>query len=84
MSSTSASRSSNQSTILIEGGEDFEEEDGEEFDEDNEPNFNRVEAAPVHAGPPFAGGTRPAGGASNNRRRRRRRPGGRGPGNGQG
>ncbi len=33
--------SSNQSTILIEGGEDFDEEEGEEFDEENEPNFNR-------------------------------------------
>jgi polyribonucleotide nucleotidyltransferase len=68
----------NQSTIMIEGGEEFEE--GEEFDEDNEPNFNRVEGAPAHHGGPHSGG-RPQGGG-NNRRRRRRRPGGRGPGGG--
>ncbi len=80
---------SNQSTILIEGGDDFEEEGGEEFDEENEPNFNRVEGAPVPVGTsvaaPGAGRPRPA---DNNRRRRRRRPGGpgggRGPGGGQG
>jgi polyribonucleotide nucleotidyltransferase len=79
---------SNQSTILIEGGDDFEEEGGEEFDEENEPNFNRVEGAPVPAGQaaaaPGAGRPRPT---DNNRRRRRRRPGGpgggRGPGGGQ-
>jgi polyribonucleotide nucleotidyltransferase len=79
---------SNQSTILIEGGDDFDEEGGEEFDEENEPNFNRVEGAPVTAGAP-AGGRPPAAGNNNNRRRRRRRPGGpggsgggRGPGGG--
>ena len=75
---------SNQSTILIEGGDDFDEEDGEEIDEDNEPNFNRVEGAPVAVGAPQAaggaGGARPAG--VNNRRRRRKR-GGRGQGGGQ-
>jgi polyribonucleotide nucleotidyltransferase len=80
---------SNQSTILIEGG-DFDEDESEEIDEENEPNFNRAEGAPVHAGPPHAGGGgRPggAGGGPNNRRRRRRRGGsggGRGPGGGQG
>jgi polyribonucleotide nucleotidyltransferase len=79
--------SSNQSTILIEGGDDFEEENGVELDETNEPNFNRVDGAPVvHAGgPPFSGGARPGGSAgagANNRRRRRR--GRRGPGGGQG
>jgi polyribonucleotide nucleotidyltransferase len=77
---------SNQSTILIEGGEDFDEEEGgEEFDEENEPNFNRVEGAPVAAGQPVAAGSRPP--ANNNdRQRRRRRRGGRGPrpGGGQG
>ena len=76
---------SNQSTILIEGGDDFDEEEGEEFDEENEPNFNRVEGAPVAAGQPVAAGSRPP--ANNNdRRRRRRRRGGRGPrpGGGQG
>jgi polyribonucleotide nucleotidyltransferase len=75
--------SSNQSTILIEGGEDFDGEEGEEFDEENEPNFNRVEGAPVPVGQAAAGGGgRPqgSGGGSGNRRRRRRRPGGRGPG----
>jgi polyribonucleotide nucleotidyltransferase len=79
---------SNQSTILIEGGDDFEEEGGEEFDEENEPNFNRVEGAPVAAGQPSGagGGGRPPAN-NNNRRRRRRRPptgGGRGPGSGGG
>jgi polyribonucleotide nucleotidyltransferase len=80
---------SNQSTILIEGGDDFEEEDGEEFDEETEPNFNRVDGAPAPAVPQATAG-RPAaaGGAANNnnRRRRRRRPGGggRGPGAGGG
>jgi polyribonucleotide nucleotidyltransferase len=80
---------SNQSTILIEGGEDFDDDETEEFDEDNEPNFNRVEGAPVPAGQVAgvgAGGGRPSGGGGgggqNNRRRRRRR-GGR-PGGGQG
>jgi polyribonucleotide nucleotidyltransferase len=78
---------SNQSTILIEGGDDFDEEVGEEFDEENEPNFNRVEGAPVPATQP-AGAGRPAAGANNKSRRRRRRPGGpggsRGPGSGGG
>lgn len=70
---------SNQSTILIEGGEDFDGESSEEFDEENEPNFNRADNAPVPAGQFSGGGGRPSGG--NNRRRRRRRPG-RGPGGG--
>ena len=76
---------SNQSTILIEGGDDFDEEVGEEFDEENEPNFNRVEGAPVPV-TQVAGAGRPAG-ANLKSRRRRRRPGGpgggRGPGGGQ-
>ena len=76
---------SNQSTILIEGGDDFEE-GTEEFDEENEPNFNRADGAPAAAAP--SGGDRPqGGGVNNNRRRRRRRPGGgggRGPGGSQG
>ena len=77
---------SNQSTILIEGGDDFEE--GEEFDEENEPNFNTADGTPVTgAGQPAnsAGGRPGPGGANNGRRRRRRRPGGaagRGPGAG--
>jgi polyribonucleotide nucleotidyltransferase len=78
---------SNQSTILIEGGDDFDDEAGEEFDEESEPNFNRVEGAPVMAGPPSTAGRPPAN--NSNRRRRRRRPGGgggggRGPGSGGG
>ena len=78
---------SNQSTILIEGGDDFDDEAGEEFDEESEPNFNRVEGAPVVAGPPSTAGRPPAN--NSNRRRRRRRPGGgsgggRGPGSGGG
>jgi polyribonucleotide nucleotidyltransferase len=75
---------SNQSTILIEGGDDFDEEGGEEFDETTEPNFNRADGVPVAAGTaaPAGGGGRPPQN-NNNRRRRRRRPGGpggRGPG----
>jgi polyribonucleotide nucleotidyltransferase len=80
---------SNQSTILIEGGDDFEDEAGEEFDEETEPNFNRVEGAPVPVGQAVGAGRPPAN--NNNRRRRRRRPGGpgssgggRGPGSGGG
>ena len=73
---------SNQSTILIEGGEDFDGEP-EEFDEENEPNFNREDGgAPAHTGQP-AGAGRPqggSGGGGQNRRRRRRRPGGGGSG----
>jgi len=76
---------SNQSTILIEGGDDFDEDGGEEFDEESEPNFNRVEGAPVAVGTPAAGGGgRPPAGNNNNRRRRRRRPGGPGGGRGPG
>ncbi|MGH9562622.1 MAG: S1 RNA-binding domain-containing protein, partial [Terracidiphilus sp.] len=73
--------SSNQSTILIEGGDDSDGEGGGEFDEENEPNFNRVEGAPVAAGQPAGGGGRA--GDANNRRRRHRR-GGRRPGGSQG
>jgi len=82
---------SNQSTILIEGGDDVEEGDGEEFDEENEPNFNLADdAAPRPVGQvALAGGGRPSGpggpGANNNRRRRRRgRPGPGGGGGGRG
>jgi len=72
---------SNQSTILIEGGDDFDEEEGEEFDEENEPNFNRADGTPAPAGQQQAGGRGPAAGRNNRRRRRR---GGRGPGQGGG
>jgi len=73
---------SNQSTILIEGGDDFDEEEGEEIDEENEPNFNRVDGAPVAVGQPATAGGRPPQGDNNRRRRRRRsgRPGGGGGG----
>ena len=67
--------STNQSTIFIEGGDDFDEDETEEFDEENEPNFNRADGAPVAVTTP--GASQP--GADNNRRRRRRR-GGRGGG----
>ena len=69
---------SNQSTILIEGGEDFDDEETDEVDEENEPNFNRAEGVPAAVGHPGGG----AGPARNNNRRRRRRRGGRGPGSG--
>jgi polyribonucleotide nucleotidyltransferase len=70
---------SNASTIMIEGGDDFEEAD-EAIDEENEPNFNRADDAPVPAGAARNGG----GTADANRRRRRRGRGGRGPGSGGG
>ena len=68
---------SNQSTILIEGGDEFGDEP-EAIDEDNEPNFNRVDGAPAPAGVGAGAGPQGGGGAANNnnRRRRRRRPGG--------
>src|SRR5579863_1285629 len=75
---------SNQSTILIEGGEDFDEdgEEGEEVDEENEPNFNRADGAPVPVGQVAGGAPRPGGsgatGGGANKNRRRRRRGGRG------
>ncbi|HEV2132976.1 MAG TPA: polyribonucleotide nucleotidyltransferase [Terracidiphilus sp.] len=76
--------SSNQSTILIEGG-DFDENEAEEFDETNEPNFNRADGgAAVPAGGQGFGGGRPQGGSGGNNRRRRRRRGGSRPGGGQG
>jgi len=78
---------SNQSTILIEGGDDFDEEGGEEIDEENEPNFNRIDGAPapVVSAVGAAGTGRPPAGGNKNRRRRRRPGGpGRGPGSGGG
>jgi polyribonucleotide nucleotidyltransferase len=69
---------SNQSTILIEGG-DFDDEPAGEIDEENEPNFNRVDgAAPAHSAGTHSGGGRPPQGSGGRRRRRR----GRGPGGG--
>jgi polyribonucleotide nucleotidyltransferase len=69
---------SNQSTILIEGGDFDDDEETTEIEEGDEPNFNRADGVPVTAGAP-AGGARPPA-AANNRRRRRRRPGGGGGG----
>jgi polyribonucleotide nucleotidyltransferase len=73
--------SSNASTIMIEGGDDFEESD-EPIDEENEPNFNRADDAPVPAGAPRNGGA--AVDPNRRRRRRGRSGGGRGPGSGGG
>jgi polyribonucleotide nucleotidyltransferase len=72
--------SSNASTITIEGGEDFDDAEGDE-EGGEEPNFNRADNAPVHAG---AGERRPGGGGTRRRRGRGRGrgPGGRGPGGG--
>jgi polyribonucleotide nucleotidyltransferase len=67
---------SNQSTILIEGGDFDDDEESVEVEEGDEPNFNRADGVPVTAGAPAAGAPRPAGAGDNNRRRRRRRPGG--------
>ena len=66
---------SNQSTILIEGGEDFDEEETDEVDEENEPNFNRADGVPAQVGQPGGGGGGRPDGRNNNRRRRRRRGG---------
>jgi polyribonucleotide nucleotidyltransferase len=73
---------SNQSTILIEGGDFDEDEESVEVEEGDEPNFNRADGVPVTTGAP-AGGARPPA-AANNRRRRRRRPGGPGGSGGSG
>ncbi len=73
---------SNASTITIEGGEDFDDE--EPFVEGgDEPNFNRADgapdAAPAEARRPGGGGS---GGGAGGQRRRRHRSRGRGPGGG--
>jgi polyribonucleotide nucleotidyltransferase len=75
---------SNASTITIEGGEDFD--DDEPFVEGgDEPNFNRADgtsdAVPVEVRRPSTGGG-PGGPAGQRRRRHRSR--GRGPGGGSG
>jgi polyribonucleotide nucleotidyltransferase len=84
---------SNASTITIEGGDDFDEADGEgdDFEGDDEPNFNRVDGAPVATpvGAAAGGGSASGAGPAGQRRRRRRSggggrgrgPGGPGPGN---
>jgi polyribonucleotide nucleotidyltransferase len=79
--------SSNASTIMIEGGEDFEDDDGPPAEEGEEINYNRADGVPVTtqgerrpAGPGGAGGG--PGGQQRRRRRRGRRPGGPGGGSG--
>jgi len=73
--------SSNASTITLEGGDDFNEEDIN-ISEGDEPNFNRADGAPRPeggSGPRPAGGGRPGGRGG----RGRRRPGGGGGGGGR-
>jgi polyribonucleotide nucleotidyltransferase len=77
--------SSNASTITIEGGDDFDEaEGGDDFEGDDEPNFNRVDGAPVATVGAGAGGGSGAGAGPGGQRRRRRRSGGSGGGRGRG
>jgi polyribonucleotide nucleotidyltransferase len=73
--------SSNASTIMIEGGEDFDDDDGPPVEEGEEINYNRADGVPV----PVSGERRPSGpgggaggpgGQQRRRRRRGRRPGG--------
>jgi polyribonucleotide nucleotidyltransferase len=77
-------RPSQEETITLEGGADFDEdeEDVEGFEIDDEPDAEEGEAVPAAAGSSAApGGNRPAGGQGQRRRRRR---GGRRPGSGSG
>ena len=77
--------SSNASTITIEGGDDFDEaQGGDDFEGDDEPNFNRVEGAPVATVGAGAGGAGTGAGPGGQRRRRRRTGGGSGGGGGRG
>jgi len=78
---------SNASTITIEGGEDFD--DDEPFVEGgDEPNFNRADgtpdAVPVEARRPAGAGGPGGPGGPAGQRRRRHRSRGRGPGGGGG
>jgi len=78
---------SNASTITIEGGEEFD--DDEPFVEGGEePNFNRADgtsdAVPVEARRPASAGGPGGPGAGAGQRRRRHRSRGRGPGGGSG
>ncbi len=78
---------SNASTIMIEGGEDFDD-NGPQLDEGEEINFNRADGVPVVVGPQGErraggpGGGAGAGAGGRRRRRRGRRPGGSGGGGG--
>ena len=78
---------SNASTITIEGGEDFDDDDQPFVEGGEEPNFNRADgtndAVPAEVRSRPAGG--PAGpGGPGGQRRRRHRSRGRGPGGGSG
>lgn len=70
---------------MIEGGEDFDEDEGG-AEEGEEINFNRADGVPVtQTGERRPGGGGGAGGAGGRRRRRRgRRPGGGGGGGSRG
>jgi len=75
---------SNASTITIEGGDDFEDEEGP-VEEGEEINYNRADGTPVAQGERRPGGTGGGPGGQQRRRRRRgRRPGGPGGGSGGG
>jgi polyribonucleotide nucleotidyltransferase len=83
--------SSNASTIMIEGGEDFDDDDGPPVDDGGEEiNYNRADGVPVVVGQgerrPGGGPGGPGGGPGGQRRRRRRgrRPGGSGGGGSRG
>jgi polyribonucleotide nucleotidyltransferase len=81
---------SNASTIMIEGGEDFDDDHGPPLAEGEEINYNRADGVPVVVTP--QGERRPGGpgggaggpGGQRRRRRRGRRPGGPGSGGGGG
>ena len=77
---------SNDNTITIEGGDDFDDEGEGEDEGGDEPNFNRAEGAPVGGGEsrPAGSGGPGGGGPAGQRRRRRGRGRGRGPGGGNG
>jgi polyribonucleotide nucleotidyltransferase len=67
---------SNASTITIEGGEEFDDEEFDgELEEGEEPNFNRAEGAPAGTPQGEGGGPGGSGAARRGRRRRGRRPG---------
>ena len=74
----------NGSTIMIEGGEEFDDFDGtDEGEEGDEPNFNRENPNDAPVGTPVGASPGGAGAAAGQRRRRGRGRGGR-PGGGSG
>ncbi|MFZ0690805.1 MAG: S1 RNA-binding domain-containing protein, partial [Acidobacteriaceae bacterium] len=78
--------SSNASTIMIEGGEDFDDDNGPPVEEGEEINYNRADGVPVTTSgerrPSGPGGSGGPAGQQRRRRRRGRRPGGPGGGSG--